>query len=131
MNSYTLFGRFDPETAGHPEHYYAERHTTLDFRGGLFIHSDSVWGYGNFTITASHSIDSGEFQEPMISKPVTVEHHAWITSCCILYNCKIGHHAVISIGSVVANMDVEPYTMVAGNPAKVVARWNGSVWEKV
>jgi acetyltransferase-like isoleucine patch superfamily enzyme len=131
---YTLLSPFNPKTAGHPESYYRERYTTLDFRGGLFIDPTSIWGYGNIVITQSHPADSvgmGAFTSTVVDKPVHVEDHAWITSCCTLYNCRIGHHSIVSIGSVVVNVDVPPYTMVAGNPAKKVAVWSGNSWMKV
>ena len=37
----------------------------------------------------------------------------------ILYNVHIGHDSVIAAGSVVTK-DVPPYSIVAGNPAKVI-----------
>lgn len=114
--------------AGHDESYYSIRQTILDFRGNLKISPLSYWGFFNRVITSSHSIDGGEFVGRMIDKTVIVDDYAWITSFAILYNCHIKHHGIVSIGSVVHSMTVEPYTIVEGNPAKVVARWDGKTW---
>ena len=54
------------------------------------------------------------------SGPITVEDHAWIGSnCIILKNVRIGRAAVVATGSVVTR-DVPPFSVVAGNPARVV-----------
>lgn len=117
-------GKFDKNAAGHDEYYYAERYTTLDFRGVLKISNASYWGFGNVVITASHSVTSGTYSAPMIPKRVIVDDDAWITSCCVLHNCHIKHHAIVSIGTVVNGIVVEPYTVVSGNPARVIAYWD-------
>lgn len=121
--AYTALGNYSKSKAGHDEPYYVERHAFMDYRGGMEISPLSYWGFGNMVITTSHDISSGEFDGAMIWKYVKVEDYAWITSGCILYNCHIKHHAVVSIGSVVKNTTVDPYTMVSGNPAVVVARF--------
>jgi len=60
----------------------------------------------------------------MVYKQVVVDDYAWVTSGSILYNCHIEHHGIVAIGTVVKNMTVKPYTIVAGNPAVVVAEWD-------
>ena len=51
-------------------------------------------------------------------RPVIIEDDVWIGAhCVILLGVHIGKGAVIGAGSVVTH-DVEPYTVVAGNPAK-------------
>ena len=54
---------------------------------------------------------------------LTVGHDVWIgRDVKILSNVtKIGNGAVIGAGSIVTH-DVEPYTVVAGNPAQVIRR---------
>ena len=53
--------------------------------------------------------------------PVIVRRHAWIAvNVTILPGVEIGEGAIVSAGSVV-NKDVPPFTVVQGNPAKVVA----------
>lgn len=53
---------------------------------------------------------------------VTIGSDVWLcANCTILSGVTIGHGAVVATGSVVTR-DVEPYAMVAGNPARVI-RW--------
>lgn len=56
--------------------------------------------------------------------PVTIADNVWIgANAVILPGINIGTHAVVGAGSVVTK-DVEPYTVVAGNPARVIKRWD-------
>lgn len=51
---------------------------------------------------------------------VTIGNDVWLcTDCTILSGVSIGHGAVVGAGAVVTR-DVEPYAIVAGNPARVV-----------
>ena len=52
--------------------------------------------------------------------PIVIEDNVVIGArSIILYNVKVGKNALIAAGSVVTK-DVPPYSIVAGNPAKVV-----------
>jgi len=52
------------------------------------------------------------------SKPIKICSHAWIgMNCIILKGVTIGEGAIVGAGSVVTK-DVEPWTIVGGNPAK-------------
>jgi acetyltransferase-like isoleucine patch superfamily enzyme len=54
------------------------------------------------------------------SGKVVIEDYVFIgVNSVILNNVRIGHHSVVAAGSVVRE-DVPPYTLVAGNPAKIV-----------
>lgn len=54
--------------------------------------------------------------------PTTIKRGAWIPpGCVILAGVTIGENSIIGAGSVVIK-DVEAYTIVAGNPAKLVKR---------
>jgi acetyltransferase-like isoleucine patch superfamily enzyme len=56
------------------------------------------------------------------ARPVAIGPNVWIGfECCILPGVTIGEGAVVGARSVVAE-DVEPYTLVAGNPARRVRR---------
>jgi acetyltransferase-like isoleucine patch superfamily enzyme len=49
-----------------------------------------------------------------------IEEGVWVSSNAIVVGpCRIGAHAVVGVGSLVLR-DVEPYTVVAGNPARVL-----------
>lgn len=60
-----------------------------------------------------HSIDLGEM-------PVTVSNDVWIgANACVLRGVTIGEGAIVGAGAVVTH-DVPPFTIVAGNPARVI-----------
>src|SRR5215212_16137 len=54
---------------------------------------------------------------PPSGRDVVIEEGAWVSSNAILVGpCRIGAHSVVGVAAVVLD-DVEPYTVVAGNPA--------------
>lgn len=58
----------------------------------------------------------------VVSKPIIIRDRVWVGfDVVILKGVTIGEGAVIGARSVVTK-DVEPYTVVAGNPAKVIKR---------
>lgn len=60
---------------------------------------------------------------PNVLKPVTLHDHSFIgVNAVILPGVTVGKAAVVASGAVVSS-DVPPYTMVAGNPAKVIKRF--------
>ena len=73
----------------------------------------------------SHSLDFEDRRraaplEPQHVAPIVVEDDVWIgTNCIILKGVTIGRGAVVAAGSVVTR-SVPPFTVVAGNPARVV-----------
>jgi len=60
---------------------------------------------------------------PNVLKPVVLEDHCFIgVNAVVLPGVRVGKAAVITSGAVVVS-DVPAYTIVAGNPAKVVKRF--------
>ena len=60
---------------------------------------------------------------PSVISPVKINDHAFIgVNSVVMPGVTIGFASVIASGSVVVS-DVPPYTMVAGNPAKVIKRF--------
>jgi acetyltransferase-like isoleucine patch superfamily enzyme len=60
--------------------------------------------------------------DPEEVRPVTIRDGVWIGKHCIIFpGVKIGEGSVISAGSVVRG-HVPPYSVAAGNPAKVIFR---------
>lgn len=58
--------------------------------------------------------------EGIPGKPVVIADHVWIgANSVILKGITIGEGAIVGAGSVVTK-DVPPYTIVAGNPAKII-----------
>jgi acetyltransferase-like isoleucine patch superfamily enzyme len=116
-----------PATVGLPLEYFAKRGITLDCRGPLVIDKASHWGFGVVVLTESHDIASGQVGK-VVPYGVTVDAGAWICSMSVLAGCHIGAGAVVAAGSVVRGQIVAPGVMVAGNPARVIARWDGERW---
>lgn len=87
----------------------------------------------------SHEIDFKEREEKFVemiqnghprykgnvkTAPIIIEDNAWISyNVCILKGVTIGKAAIVGAGSVVTK-DVLPFTVVAGNPARIVKRIN-------
>jgi acetyltransferase-like isoleucine patch superfamily enzyme len=84
---------------------------------------------GNISIMDSngHDLDPVsrlEHQPPQPEdvRPVIIRDNVWIGNSCIVFpGVKIGEGSVISAGSVIRT-HVPPYSVVAGNPAKVMFR---------
>jgi acetyltransferase-like isoleucine patch superfamily enzyme len=69
----------------------------------------------------------------LVSKPVSIDENVWIgESVSILPGVRIGKASIIGANSVVTK-DIPDYCIAAGNPAKVIKRYNFNTgrWEKV
>ncbi len=61
------------------------------------------------------------------AEPIVIEDNVFIgMNCLILKGVRLGQNSVIGAGSVVAS-DVAPFTIVAGNPARLVRRIESEV----
>ena len=61
------------------------------------------------------------------SAPIKIQDKAWIgTGCKILKGVTIGEGAVVQAGSVVTR-NVEPWTVVGGNPARIIRRLKNDI----
>lgn len=121
-----------PSTVELDAGYFAQRRILLDTRGTLEISRNSYWGFDIRVITLSHPIGEGVetgMTKPVKDAPVIVKAGAWIGSDSVLYNCIIGERAVVAVGTVVRSCEVAPDTMVAGNPARVIARFRDGAWQ--
>jgi acetyltransferase-like isoleucine patch superfamily enzyme len=101
---------------------------------GNYCHIASRAQIGNFVMLASYvSIVGGDHRidapgTPMIfagrdiNKPVILEDDTWIGHGAILmHGVTIGEGAIVAAGAVVAG-DVDPYTVVAGVPARFLRK---------
>jgi putative colanic acid biosynthesis acetyltransferase WcaF len=73
-----------------------------------------------FLCTGNHDYTAPAFD--LITKPITVEEGSWVGACAFVGpGVNVATGAVLSAGSVVTK-SVEPWTIVAGNPATFVKR---------
>ena len=67
-----------------------------------------------------------------IVKEITIEDQAWLgANCVIVPGVTIGKHAVVAAGSVVTK-NVAAFSIVGGNPAKLIRQYNPETkeWER-
>ena len=90
-------------------------------RGGITIGNDVFIGPKVNLITINHDPDPDN-RSATYGRPIVIEDKVWIgINSTILPGVKIGYGAIIGAGSVVTK-DVEPMTIVAGNPARVIKK---------
>ena len=88
----------------------------VDARAGIRLDSDAGVSREACLLTATHVPDDPDFAGTLA--PIHLERHAWIgMRALLLPGVRIGEGAIVAAGAVVTR-DVEPYTIVAGNPAK-------------
>ncbi len=99
---------------------------------------------GNHVILAQNIVASGlnhRYENPdspihlqgVTTSPICIEDDCWIgANSFIAAGVTIGKHAVVAAGSIVTK-DVPPYTVVAGNPARIIKRYNkeNKQWAKM
>ena len=117
-----------PETVHLPVAYFQRRGIRFDAPGLLNIAEDSVWGYLVTLICRTHALEEEGIAGPVEYRPITVKSGAWICSGVLLYNCHVGANSIVSAGTVLRSQVVGPGVMVAGNPARVIARWRVGGW---
>ena len=122
--------------------------------GGVFIGDRTLVGLGNVligplrigndVIIAQNVVFSGlnhgylDVQRPIKDQPCTtaeivVEDEVWIgANSVITAGVRIGRHAVVAGGSVVTK-DVPAYTIVGGNPARLLKQYSPETahWERI
>ena len=101
------------------------RHCIINAKGNVNIGSFVRIGPNVIINSINHnylSKDTQIFHQGVIGKKVIIGDDVWIGSnSLILPGVIIGNGAVIAAGSVVTK-NVEPYTVVAGSPAKLIKR---------
>jgi len=95
-----------------------------DLRGEVHIGKNSIMGPEVVIWTTNHRMDRTDIpimqQGNLPEEPVWIGDDVWIgTRVIILPGVKIGDHAVIGAGAVVAK-DIPPWGIAVGNPARVI-----------
>ena len=94
--------------------------------GTITIGEHAFFGHDVAILTGTHDIEqfgrARQLAFPRSGRDVVIGEGVWLAShVLVLGPVTIGAHAVVAGGSLVRE-DVEPYTVVAGRPAKVVKR---------
>jgi acetyltransferase-like isoleucine patch superfamily enzyme len=94
--------------------------------GNVTIGEYAFFGHNVSVLTGTHDwMKFGAERQvavPESGRDVVIEEGAWLASNVIVVApCRIGAHSVVGVASLVMG-DVEPYTVVAGSPARVLRR---------
>lgn len=97
---------------------HINRGCLLDARGTIIIGDNVSISHQVKLVTGSHEINSTDFHGVYL--PIKIEDYVWLgIGCTILQNVTIGKGAVVCAGAVVTK-NVEPYSVVAGIPARKI-----------
>lgn len=82
------------------------------------IGANAIVSQGAYLCTASHDISNPLY--PLITAPIVIEDQAWVSAEAFVgMGVTIGEGAVVGARAAVFK-DVEPWTVVGGNPAKMI-----------
>lgn len=92
--------------------------------GTITLGEDAFFGHDVAVLTGTHDIEqfgrARQLAFPRSGRDVVIGEGVWLAShVLVLGPVTIGAHAVVAGGSLVRD-DVEPYTVVAGRPAKMI-----------
>jgi lipopolysaccharide O-acetyltransferase len=97
-------------------------HTLIASRVFITDHSHGVYDQPN----VGSRPEVMPVDRPIVARPVRIGRNVWLgEQVCILPGVTIGDGAVVGANSVVTR-DVPPGTIVAGNPARVIRRFDDS-----
>jgi putative colanic acid biosynthesis acetyltransferase WcaF len=84
------------------------------------IGAQSTVSQGAFLCTASHDITNAN--NPLVTTPIVIDQQAWVAAEAFIgMGVTIGEGAVVGARAAVFK-DVEPWTVVGGNPAKFIKK---------
>ncbi len=102
------------------EHSCIGPNTELYNKAPVTIGDNAVVSQGAFLCTASHDISSPNMH--LISAPIVIGNSAWVAADAFVgKGVSVGEGAVVAARTVVVR-DVEPWTVVGGNPAKFLKK---------
>jgi len=91
--------------------------------GEVRIGEGAIVSQYSYLCTASHDYESADF--PVIASPILIGPGAWVAAGAFIGpGVRVGEGSVVGARSCVVK-DVEPWTVIAGNPARVVTRRTG------
>jgi len=116
------------------DHNFVGERVQIQGRGGVDIGNHCMIAAGTFISSSSHDFSEPEalsFLKRELPARTTIGDFVWIgTNSVVVAGVNIGHHSIIAAGTIVRN-DVEPFTIVGGNPGRVIKRYSHSEREWV
>lgn len=86
----------------------------------IVIGNDSVISQGSFLCTAGH--DTANLMMPLTTAPIKISDHVWIAADAFVgMGVTVGEGAIVGARAAVFK-DVDPWTIVGGNPAKFIKK---------
>ena len=99
-------------------HSHINHGCTIDARGGITIGNSVSVSHNVSIMSGGHDYDTPDFRGRFL--PIRIGDFVWIgNNAVVLQGVTIGHGAVVCAGAVVTK-DVEPYSVVAGVPARKI-----------
>lgn len=101
---------------------FLDIHHSHPDRGASLVMGDGVAIGNNVSIYTHDSLYNlvTEGREPVNFGRVVIGDHVNVSPTAFLFDCTIGSYSIIAPGAVVAGGEYPPYSLIAGNPAKVV-----------
>lgn len=100
------------------------RNNLLQASGGIEVGDDVLFGPDVKVWSLNHvtsRVDVPIWEQGFEHKKVVIGNGVWIgANSFIMPGARIGDHVVISAGSVVSGKSIEPYAILAGNPARKI-----------
>lgn len=97
----------------------------IESAGGVTIGDRTLVGFGTKIFSSNHNVPPGRgqiFNSGHTKKVVTIGTDVWLgANVIVLPGRTIGEGAVVGAGSVVTK-DIAPFTIVGGNPARLLKR---------
>lgn len=117
------------------ENFIGER-VQIQGRGGVEIGNRCMIGANTFISSSNHDIHdplADNYLRKEIPAQTIIDDFVWIgANSVIVAGITIGHHSIIGAGTIVTK-DVETYSMIVGNPGKIIKKFNHQrkMWIKV
>lgn len=95
--------------------------------GGVEIGNNCMIAANTFISSSNHDFHNpltDDYLRKEIPAKTKIDDFVWIgANCVIVAGVTIGHHVIVGAGTIVTK-DIEPYSMVVGNPATVIKKFD-------